>query len=207
MQKTRAPAPLAAGDSGVSLDEMIQAHLVAVASFRELVPEIEYLATEITSRLARGGIVYTFGNGGSAADAQHLTGELIGRFLRERRPLASVALSTDPSVTTCIANDYGYDEVLARQINALAGADDVLVVFSTTGRSPSVLKGIAAARGRGAFTILLTGSRPPADANLADHVLRVASPDTQRVQEVHVLMLHLLSEAIDRWAAESGGDR
>lgn len=207
MPEPGSASPSDARDVGVVLDEMIKAHLVAVASLGELVPNIERLATEISSRLGRGGIVYTFGNGGSAADAQHLTGELIGRFLRERRPLASVALSTDPSVTTCIANDYGYEEVLARQIKALAGANDVLVVFSTSGRSPSVLNGIVAARARGALTILLTGSRPPVGADLADHVLRVASTDTQRIQEVHVLMLHLLSETIDRWAVESRGDR
>jgi D-sedoheptulose 7-phosphate isomerase len=181
-------------------------HLAVIESVRGLVPGVESLGEEVASRLERGGVVYSFGNGGSAADAQHLAGELIGRYCRERRPLAAVALSTDPTVTTCIGNDYSFDDVFARQVTALARPDDVVVGFTTSGRSPNVVAGLAAGRKAGALTVLLTGQAAtdggPA-AEHADRVLAVASDRTARVQEAHVLLLHLLSEHIDRWAATS----
>jgi D-sedoheptulose 7-phosphate isomerase len=173
-------------------------HLAVIESLRGLVAEVESVAALVAERLDRGGVVYSFGNGGSAADAQHLAGELIGRYCRERRPLAAVALSTDPTVTTCIGNDYSFEEVFARQVTALAGPDDVVVAFTTSGRSPNVVAGLAAARAAGALTVLFTGrSGGPA----ADHTFAVASGSTARVQEAHVLLLHLLSEHLDRWAA------
>lgn len=183
------------------LDDQLQDHLRTVEATRTLIPQVISIAAEICARLEAGGTVFTFGNGGSAADAQHFTAELIGRYLRERRPLAAVSLSTDPSVTTCIANDYGYDQVLSRQIEALVHPTDVVVAFSTSGTSPTVVAGLAAAQGRGALTVLLTGEVGQDAAAHADHVLRVPSARTARIQEGHVLLLHLLSEEIDRWAA------
>jgi D-sedoheptulose 7-phosphate isomerase len=181
-------------------------HLAVIESVRGLVPGVESLGEEVAARLERGGIVYSFGNGGSAADAQHLAGELIGRYCRERRPLAAVALSTDPTVTTCIGNDYSFDDVFSRQVTALARPDDVVVGFTTSGRSPNVVAGLAAGRKAGALTVLLTGQAAPEGGPAAEHadrVLAVASDRTARVQEAHVLLLHLLSEHIDRWAATS----
>lgn len=188
------------------LQQQLDTHLEVVGSIGRLLPALVSVGTEICERLERGGTVFTFGNGGSAADAQHLAAELVGRYLRERRPLAAVSLSTDPSVTTCIANDYSYDEVFARQVSALAGPDDVVVAFSTSGNSPSVVAGLAAARARGAMTVLLTGGTGGQAAAHAGHLLAVASDATARVQEGHVLLLHLLSDLIDRWAAGEGSD-
>ena len=187
-----------------TLGQHVDEHLAVVESVRALVPDVEALAAEVCARFDRGGVVYSFGNGGSAADAQHLAGELIGRYCRERDPLPAVALSTDPTVTTCVGNDYSFDEVFARQVTALARPDDVVVAFTTSGRSPNVVAGLRAARAAGALTVLFTG-RPgsgggPA-AEHADHALIVPSDRTARVQEAHVLLLHLLSEHIDRWAA------
>jgi D-sedoheptulose 7-phosphate isomerase len=182
-------------------------HLAVIESVRSLVPDVEAIAEEIRDRFERGGALYSFGNGGSAADAQHLSGELIGRYCRERRPLPAVTLSTDPTVTTCIGNDYSFDDVFARQVTALAGPDDVVVAFTTSGRSPNVVAGLRAAREAGALSVLLTGRAHPDGgpaAAYADRMLAVASDRTARVQEAHVLLLHLLSEHIDRWAAASG---
>jgi D-sedoheptulose 7-phosphate isomerase len=189
-----------------ALGRHVDEHLAVVESVRGLVTDVESVADEICGRLSRGGVLYSFGNGGSAADAQHLVGELIGRFRRERRPLPAVALSTDPTVTTCIGNDYAFDEVFSRQVTALAGPDDVVVAFTTSGRSPNVVAGLRAARHAGALTVLFTGQPGtgggPATRH-ADCVFAVSSDQTARVQEAHVLLLHLLSEYIDRWAAET----
>jgi D-sedoheptulose 7-phosphate isomerase len=187
-----------------TLADHLDDHLAVIESVRGLLPEVESLGEEVIARLRRGGVVYSFGNGGSAADAQHLAGELIGRYCRERRPLAAVALSTDPTVTTCVGNDYSFDDVFSRQVTALAGADDVVVGFTTSGRSPNVVAGLRAGRQAGALTVLLTGQASPDGGPAAEHadrVLAVASGRTARVQEAHVLLLHLLSEHIDRWAA------
>lgn len=150
---------------------------------------------------ARGGIVYTMGNGGSAADAQHLTGELIGRYRRQRRPLPSVTLSTDPTVLTCIGNDYSYDDVFSRQIEALARPGDLVVAFTTSGRSPNVVTALKAAQAKGATTLLFAGGDGGPARSHADHALLVPSTVTARIQEMHTLMLHAISEMADAWAA------
>jgi D-sedoheptulose 7-phosphate isomerase len=183
------------------LEQEVRDHLTVVSACERLVPLVVKVSEEICTRLGNGGTVFTFGNGGSAGDAQHLAAELIGRYSRERRPLAAVSLATDPSVTTCIANDYGYQEVFARQVTALAGSGDVVIGFSTSGQSGSVVRGLAVARQTGALTVLFTGESGTAAAQYADHVLRVPSASTARVQEGHLLLLHLMSEQIDRWAA------
>jgi D-sedoheptulose 7-phosphate isomerase len=176
-------------------------HAAVVADLGSLVPEIETLATTICGALAAGGRLYTFGNGGSAADAQHFAAELLGRFQRSRRPLPASSLATDPSVVTCIANDFGYDEVFARQVRGLAEPRDIVVAFTTSGRSQSVVAGLAAARSVGAVAVLLAGGDGGAAAAEADSVLLVPSSTTARIQEAHGLIVHLLSDAIDAWAA------
>jgi D-sedoheptulose 7-phosphate isomerase len=193
-------------DDRTPLAQYVTEHLAVAESVRAMVGDVEAVGDEICARLGRGGILYSFGNGGSAADAQHLAGELIGRYCRERRPLAAVTLSTDPTVVTCIGNDYSFEDVFARQVTALARPDDIVVAFTTSGRSPNEVAGLRAGREAGTLTVLFTG-RPgtgggPA-AEHADHVFVVPSDRTARVQEAHVLLLHLLSEHIDRWAAES----
>jgi D-sedoheptulose 7-phosphate isomerase len=155
----------------------------------------------VCDAFAAGKRLYTFGNGGSAADAQHLAAELIGRYLRDRRPLPAVALTVDPSVVTCIANDYDYDHVFARQVAALAERGDVVVAFTTSGRSANVVEGLAAARRVGATTVLFGGGDGGPARDHADAALIVPSTTTARVQEMHLTLLHLLSEGVDEWAA------
>jgi D-sedoheptulose 7-phosphate isomerase len=182
-----------------TLYEQVDEHTALVGRVRDLVPDVEAVGAELCRRLGAKGVLYTCGNGGSAADAQHLVAELVGRYLRERRSLGAVALTTDPSVLTCIANDYSYDEVFARQVAALATPGDVVVGFTTSGRSPSVLRALATARQLGAYTVLFTGAGGAEAAAAVDHAFVVPSSATARVQEMHLMLLHLLSEYVDRW--------
>jgi glucokinase len=182
---------------GSHLDE----HVAVAEAMGTLTEQIRAAGAFVCERLAHGGTVYTLGNGGSAADAQHLTGELVGHFKRDRRPLPAVTLSTDPSAMTCIANDYAYEDVFARQIEALARPGDVVVAFTTSGRSPNVASALAAAQARGASTLLFAGGDGGRASLHADRVLLVPSKNTQRIQEMHTLMLHVISEMVDAWAA------
>ena len=150
-----------------------------------------------------GGRLYTFGNGGSSVDAQHFSEELVGRFRRERRPLPAQSLSADAAALTCIANDYSFEEVFERQVRAFVRSGDAVIAFSTSGRSPNVVRGLAAAREAGATTVLFGGGEAgggPA-AEHADHRLVVPATSTARIQEMHVLLLHLVIDRIDAWAA------
>jgi D-sedoheptulose 7-phosphate isomerase len=143
--------------------------------------------------------ILLFGNGGSAADAQHIAAELVGRFLGERKALPAIALTTDTSALTAISNDYGYEEVFARQVRALGRAGDVAIGISTSGASPNVLRAIDAARQAGLKTIGLTGGDGGALAHHVDVSLRVsASRLSPRIQEVHILVGHVLCELVDR---------
>ena len=180
-------------------------HLAVAGTLEALLPTIADIAGRLIATFAAGGRLYTFGNGGSAADAQHLAAELIGRYRRERRPLPAVALSVDPSVVSCIANDYDWQEVFSRQVEALAGPGDMVIGFTTSGRSGNVVRGLAAARARGATTVLMTGGDGGPAAEHADVTLLVGSTTTARIQEVHLLVLHLVSDEVDAWAAGENG--
>ncbi|HEX6499095.1 MAG TPA: SIS domain-containing protein [Micromonosporaceae bacterium] len=176
-------------------------HVAVARATADLADEIRKAGALLCETFERGGFVYTFGNGGSAADAQHLTGELIGRYKRDRRPLPSVTLSTDASVLTCIGNDYRYDDVFSRQVEALARPGDTVVAFTTSGRSANVVGGLKTARANGATTLLFAGGDGgPARAH-ADYLLLAPSTVTARIQETHTLMLHVISEIVDAWAA------
>ncbi len=150
--------------------------------------------------LAHGGKVIAFGNGGSAADAQHLAAELVGRFGRERRALAALALTADTSVVTALANDYAFDRVFARQIAALGRPGDVALGISTSGRSVNVLRGLEAARAAGLTTIALTGGDGGPIGRAADIHVNVPGESTPRVQEVHRTVLHVLCDLVEREA-------
>ena len=176
-------------------------HIALAARLDELLPEVERVAQELIGVYERDGRLLTFGNGGSAADAQHLVAELVGRYRRERLPLAAVALTTDPSVVTCIGNDYSFEEVFARQVRALARPGDMAIGFTTSGRSENVVRGLAAAREQGAIAVVLAGGDGAPATDSADHALVVPSSSTARVQEMHVVLLHLLIERVDAWAA------
>ena len=153
----------------------------------------------VANGLAGGKKLLLFGNGGSAADAQHIAAEFVGRFLRERRPLPAIALTTDTSALTSIANDYGYDDVFARQVRALATAGDVALAISTSGRSPSVLRAVDACRELGVAIIGLTGGDGGELARAVDVSLRVsASRLSARIQETHILVGHVICELVDR---------
>ncbi|GIG26691.1 D-sedoheptulose-7-phosphate isomerase [Cellulomonas denverensis] len=184
------------------LHAQLTAHRDLAESMTGLSEQVRAAAVLVRDTFAGGGTVYTFGNGGSAADAQHLTGELIGHYKRDRRPLPTVTLSTDPTTMTCIANDYDYDDVFARQVQALAKPGDLVVAFTTSGRSPNVVRALAAARAAGATTLLLAGSGGGPAREHADHLLLVPSDATARIQEMHTLVLHVISEMVDAWAAD-----
>lgn len=180
--------------------EALDEHAALLARVEELVPAVDRAAQLIRDAYGRGGRVLAFGNGGSAADAQHLAGELVGRYKRERRPLAALALSVDPSVVTCIANDYSFDDVFARQVQAHARAGDVAIGYTTSGRSENVVRALRAAREAGASTVVFAGGDGLPAAEHADVALVVPSTSTARVQEMHLILMHLIVEQVDAWA-------
>jgi D-sedoheptulose 7-phosphate isomerase len=155
-------------------------------------------AESMVAALRGGGKILVCGNGGSASDAQHFAAELVGRFERERRAIASVALTTDTSILTAIANDYGYTRVFARQIEAIGRAGDLLLAISTSGGSASILEALAAAKAGRITTVALTGRDGGQAGASADIHINVPSPSTARVQEVHRTLLHAMCELIER---------
>jgi D-sedoheptulose 7-phosphate isomerase len=181
--------------------DAIEEHLELAGRIDQLLPEAEAVARRVIETYESGGRVYTFGNGGSAADSLHFAEELVARFRRERRPLPAQSLAADPTVLTCIANDYEFDELFARQVRAFVRPGDLVIGFTTSGRSPNVVRGLAAAREAGAATVLLGGGDGMPASEHADHALIVPSTSTARVQEMHVLLLHVILDQVDSWAA------
>lgn len=157
----------------------------------------------IASTLRAGGKVLAFGNGGSAADAQHFAAELVGRFLRERAAWPALALSTDTSVLTAVGNDLGYENVFRRQVEAHGRRGDVAVGITTSGRSPNVLAALRLARENGLVTVALTGEGGGEAARLADHLIDVPHRETARVQEVHAMVVHVLCQVVEEDLAAS----
>ena len=155
--------------------------------------------------LVAGGRVLACGNGGSAADAQHFVAELVGHMCAERRALPAIALGSDPSIVTAIANDYGYDQLFARQVEAHGRAGDVLIALSTSGRSPNVLRALASARAAGLRTIVLVGSHVEPSVAACDFCLAVPSGSTPRIQEIHMALLHAICERAEAVVMNAGG--
>ncbi len=180
-------------------------HRAVAAQMNALLPEIEKVAAAMIDALSHTGRVIAFGNGGSAADAQHLVAELVGRARRDRGPLPALALSADSSTLTALGNDYGFAEVFARQVTAHARAGDVVVGISTSGASENVVRGIAVANTAGATTVLLGGAEGGAAASAAKMAILVPSRTVARIQEMHTLVIHLLCERIDAWASSAEG--
>jgi len=176
---------------------------LSVTVARESSSVIFEAALLITRCLRNGGKVLFFGNGGSAADAQHLAAELVGRFVRERAGLPAIALTTDSSILTAVGNDYGFEQVFARQIQALGRAGDVAVALSTSGNSANVLEGVKEARKRKLKTIGLTGKDGGALAQRADVAVTIPSTSTARIQECHIAIGHLFCELVDADFSES----
>ena len=170
------------------------------ASFQrltEMAGEVDRAVAMIVAALKAGGRVFFCGNGGSAADAQHLAAELLGKFLIDRAPLAAIALTTNTSAITAIANDFGYEEAFERQLRGLGRAGDVVVGISTSGNSRSVVATLAAARAMGIATIGMTGARESAMTPLCDLSIRVPSTHTPRIQEMHIALGHAICELVE----------
>lgn len=152
----------------------------------------------IRGAMTKGDKVLVFGNGGSAADSQHFAAEFVGRFQAERQPMAALALTTDTSIITSIANDFEYDQVFARQIRALGRAGDVALAITTSGRSPNVLAALAEAKRLQLTTIALVGSSVEGAAAIADITINVPAESTARIQEVHRTILHIVCELVEQ---------
>lgn len=192
------------GVDSASLVGRIERHfddsIRALRAATSLAPAVAQAATRIHAALANGGKVLACGNGGSAADALHFTAELVNRFERERPPLAAIALTADTATLTSIANDYSYDEVYAKQVQALGRPGDALLAITTSGNSPNVLRAVEAAQARGLICVALNGRDGgklggrlrPTDVHLC-----VTGTSTARIQEVHALMIHCLCDVID----------
>src|SRR5215217_1148457 len=175
----------------------LNASLAVLQSLAQQADLIEAIAARVYETVAEGRLLLTCGNGGSATDAQHLAEELIGRYRSNRRALPAVALTADSSALTCIANDFGYEAVFARQIEGLGKPGDLLVCFSTSGNSPNILAALRAARERSLGTIALLGKDGGAARELADLALVVPARDTARIQEAHLQVLHYICEVVE----------
>ena len=196
MTVTISPRSATEDAAAALLSRHVESHLDAVEGLTREAPALIAWGTELADRLLRGRRLLAAGNGGSAAEAQHLTAEIVGRFDGERPPFSAISLHSDTSSVTAIANDYGYDEVFARQVRAHGRAGDVLVLLSTSGRSPNLLAAAHAARSIGATTWALCGSRPNPLAAAVDEALCLPGIPAA-VQEAHLLALHLLCRVFD----------
>lgn len=187
--------------------ETLRESLAVLASLEELEPGLVRAASLCAASLRSGGKLLICGNGGSASEAMHLAGELAGRYKKERRPLAAVALGTDPTLTTCIGNDYSFDEIFSRQLRGLARHEDVLVVFSTSGRSPNIVRALEAAAELGIGSVAFLGKDGGPALLLAQEAFVVRHTDTARIQEGHQFLMHSLMDLLEAAAAEPGEDR
>lgn len=174
----------------------------AIRQLREQTARIGEICDLVITTLQHGGKVLTAGNGGSAAEAMHMAEELTGRFRTNRRSLPGLALTADGTALTCIANDFGFDEVFSRQIEGLANSGDLLVLFSTSGQAPNLLRACEAASSSGMRTVALLGRDGGALAGKADLELCVPGEMTERIQEVHQVILHLILEEVERAFSE-----
>lgn len=185
-----------------SLD--VKKELLLDASLRSLIVKV---ALRIVDSLRAGGKVFFFGNGGSAADAQHLAAEFAGRYTKERPALSAVALGVNLSSTTSIGNDYGFDVLFARELEALGKRGDVAVGISTSGNSRNVIRALEIAKLRSIYTVALTGASGGALRNIADCALCVPAEETPRIQECHILVGHIICELVEEMMCGSGSLR
>ena len=176
----------------------IAKHKDALKSLEENYQTIQEIAQLFSGALNNKGKIIFLGNGGSAADAQHLAAELVGRFKKERIPLASIALNTNTSIITAVGNDYGFDSIFARQIEALANPSDIVVGISTSGKSKNVIKAIEKAKELGLKTVGILGRDGGDLKGLVDIDLTIFSPDTPQIQEIHILAGHIICEIVEQ---------
>lgn len=186
----------------------IDEHMAVIESLKDLQSALQRIAEEMVRAIVSGHKVLWCGNGGSAADSQHLAAELMGRFRMERTAVPSIALTTDTSILTAVGNDYGYERVFQRQVEALCNKGDVLVGISTSGSSRNVYSALEAARRIGAFTVAFTGQDTSLIGAVSDIALCIASKDTARIQEAHILCGHMICDWIERsiWDRQQQGE-
>lgn len=184
----------------VILAQMNEAARVMSSMHRDsaLVANLESAANACIVCLKSGGKVLLAGNGGSAADAQHIAGEFVSRFLFDRPGLPAIALTTDTSILTAIGNDYGYEKLFARQVQALGNKGDVFIAYSTSGKSPNILRAFEEARANGLVCVGLTGNRGGPMRDLCDYLLEVPSADTPKIQEGHLVLGHILCGLVEK---------
>jgi len=185
------------------IEDMIKTHQQLLDRFEESgIDAVVGAAEMLTESLKKSGCVYLCGNGGSAADCQHIAGEFVGRFRREGRALPAVALSTDTSVLTCIGNDYNFVDIFARQVDALVKGNDVLWAFSTSGFSNNVIAAAKSAKQKGAKIIAFTGKLNSELEKMADTCLCIDSPQTSSAQEIHQLAYHIICNLVEQQFVE-----
>lgn len=193
---------------GAVIGALIERRALMDAAFAQLETRADALASAascLLNALQLGHKALVAGNGGSAAEAQHFAAELVGRFRRERSAFAALALTTDTAILTAIANDYGYEDVFARQVCGLGSAGDVFIGFSTSGESPNIIRAAQACRTRDITVIAVTGDRPSALDRLADIALRMPALDTAAIQELHMATIHILCDIVESELAASAG--
>mgnify|MGYP001294739290 CR=1 FL=1 len=170
----------------------LQAHTDMFAQLQSIFPQVKAVANEMRATMQRGGKILIMGNGGSAADSQHIAAEIVGRYKKERRGLPAIALTTDTSILTSVGNDYGYDYIFARQIEALCRPEDLVIGITTSGNSKNVVNAIVEANSIGATTVGLTGGTGGKLTELCKFNLVMPSSDTPRIQEAHIFIGHSL---------------
>jgi D-sedoheptulose 7-phosphate isomerase len=181
----------------VSFKSTLARHQKMVEGLYALEPQVSLLIEKIKNCLTSGNKVFFFGNGGSASDAQHLAAEFVVRYYKQRKPLAAIALTTDTSIITAHGNDYSFDTIFDRQIEALAKPNDIAIGLSTSGNSGNVINGLKTAKRAGCITIAFTGQQGGQLLDVADECICVPSGETARIQEGHIIIGHWLCEALD----------
>ncbi len=170
----------------------------AIEKDEKISAQVELIAKRIVECYEKGGKTIFFGNGGSAADAQHAAAEFMGKYLKNRKPLASLTLTTNTSALTAIGNDYGYEDVFVRQLEGVLRKDDVVIGISTSGNSPNVIKAVEYAKKNGAFAVALVGARKCRLDEIADVCIKIPSESTPRIQEMHEFLLHTICEIVEK---------
>jgi D-sedoheptulose 7-phosphate isomerase len=182
--------------------ESLNGHIATVKQVESLQSTVLAVANQIIDSLQNGGKVILMGNGGSAADAQHIAAELVGRYKKERKAFPAMAITTDPSIVTAIGNDYGAQRVFSRQVEAHARLGDIVIGISTSGNSENIIEALKAAREIGCFTFALLGNDGGKIKSLVDIPIVVESKDTPRIQECHILIGHIICDLVERGMTE-----
>lgn len=185
------------GEKNMITEQINEHQQVVKALLDQCIPCIEEIAMVCQEAISSGHKIMLCGNGGSAADSQHIAAEFVGRFLKERKSLPAIALTTDTSILTAVGNDYGFDKVFSRQVEALGDPGDVLIGISTSGNSKNVIAAFEEAKAKNMKTIAFTGNRPSKSEQIADLILKVPSTVTARIQECHILVGHIICNTVD----------